>query len=410
MRSLCALVLLAASCSPAFAAGATYNILRSYSGSTFFSGWDYFDGFDNTTNGDVNYLSQANATADGLTFINGAGNAIVKVDNTTFVPFNIKRNSVKIITHDFFPIGSVFVFDALHLPFGCSVWPSFWTMGQDWPAGGEIDIMEGVNKATNDQMTLHAKAGCTQDTSATQLGQTSGADCSAGANSSVGCTVIEKQPNSFGDGFNSNGGGVWAAQFDQSGIFIWFWSRNAIPADVSKTSTQVDTSTWGIPSAAWPASSCNIGEFFAPQQLVIDITLCGDFAGQAEIYQQTCGGPLSNSTFNTCYVDNVINNGTSDYANAFFEIQYVKVFSNSTPFVADGVSGASTILVSDTATGTAPAGTGTGAGGAPASTGTGGSGTSKTNAAEDRVGVAGVRAGLAMWAVTLCAGFVWALL
>ena len=91
-------------------------------------------------------------------------------------------------------------------------------MGQDWPAGGEIDIMEGVNKMTNDQMTLHARAGCTQATDVTQLGQTSGADCSAGANSSVGCPVIEKQPNSFGDGFNSNGGGVWAAQFDQSGI------------------------------------------------------------------------------------------------------------------------------------------------------------------------------------------------
>ena len=30
---------------------ATYNLVQSYSGSNFFQGWDFFDGFDNTTNG-----------------------------------------------------------------------------------------------------------------------------------------------------------------------------------------------------------------------------------------------------------------------------------------------------------------------------------------------------------------------
>ena len=44
--------------------------------------------------GDVNFLSEANATASQLTFVDDAGHAIIKVDNTTFVPFNQKRNSV----------------------------------------------------------------------------------------------------------------------------------------------------------------------------------------------------------------------------------------------------------------------------------------------------------------------------
>ncbi|KAI0632998.1 concanavalin A-like lectin/glucanase domain-containing protein [Trametes polyzona] len=398
MRSSAALALLAAT--PALAT--SYNLVKSFSGSSFFNGWDFVDGFDNTTNGHVVYQPEANATAQHLAFVNDAGHAIIKLDNTSFVPFNFKRNSVKIVTHDFFPVGSVFLFDALHLPFGCSVWPSFWTMGQNWPLGGEIDIFEGVNKMTFDQMTLHAIGGCTQAQGATQLGKTVGADCSAGRNSSQGCTVQETQPNSFGDGFNNNGGGVWAAQFDQSGIFIWFWGRGNIPADVQGGGNTIDTASWGTPSAAWPSSSCDVSKFFAPQQLVIDITLCGDFAGQPNIYQQTCGGPLGNSTVDICYIDNVINNGTSDYANAFFEIQYVKVFSNTAPLVASG-----TALVSDTS---GP--TGTASAGSPSSSGTAGAGTD-SGSGSGKNGVAAVdrvRAGLVAWAVSLGAAFAWALL
>jgi hypothetical protein len=80
---------------------ALYYPLREYSGSTFFDKWDYYGFVDNTTwgeshpvfsfrprtyllaKGNVTYQDQANATSKGLTFINAAGNAIIKVDNTT---------------------------------------------------------------------------------------------------------------------------------------------------------------------------------------------------------------------------------------------------------------------------------------------------------------------------------------
>jgi hypothetical protein len=42
-------------------------------------------------------------------------------------------------------------------------------------------------------------------------------DCSQNA----GCTVLENKSNSFGQGLNQNGGGVYAAQFDISG-FVQF--------------------------------------------------------------------------------------------------------------------------------------------------------------------------------------------
>lgn len=47
--------------------------------------------------GDVWWLNQGDAFGQGLAYINNAGNAILKVDNTHNVAFNQKRNSVSVI-------------------------------------------------------------------------------------------------------------------------------------------------------------------------------------------------------------------------------------------------------------------------------------------------------------------------
>ncbi|TBU31022.1 concanavalin A-like lectin/glucanase domain-containing protein [Dichomitus squalens] len=332
---------LAALLSSAPGALATYTLVREYSGSSFFTGWDFYGNYDNLTNGDVTWVTQANATQSKLSYVDDAGHAIIKVDNTTFVPYNYKRDSVRITSTDYFSVGSVFVFDANHLPYGCSVWPSFWTKGQNWPIGGEIDIIEAVNRMTYNQMALHTQDGCTQPSSVTQSGTTGSTNCTQDA----GCTVAENQSNSYGDNFANAGGGVWAAQLDVSGIFIWFWTRASVPSSVSGAKKSIDTSSWGTPSAAYPSSSCNITEFFTPQQLVIDITLCGDWAGGASVYESTCGGDGSATA---CYINNVINNG-SNYADAYFSINYVKVFSLTDGVLVPSASGGSTVLVTESA-------------------------------------------------------------
>lgn len=45
--------------------------------------------------GDVWWLDAQDATSQNLAYINDAGNAILKVDNTSNVPLNQKRNSVR---------------------------------------------------------------------------------------------------------------------------------------------------------------------------------------------------------------------------------------------------------------------------------------------------------------------------
>ncbi|EEB99979.1 hypothetical protein MPER_00192, partial [Moniliophthora perniciosa FA553] len=53
----------------------------------------------------------------------------------------------------------------------------------------------------------------------------------------------------YGPGFVQAGGGVFAAQIDASGVFLWFWSRRDIPASISesKPGGAIDMSDWGQP-------------------------------------------------------------------------------------------------------------------------------------------------------------------
>jgi hypothetical protein len=46
--------------------------------------------------GDVWWLDETDAMSQGLAYINGANNAIIKVDNTSNVVMNDKRNSVRL--------------------------------------------------------------------------------------------------------------------------------------------------------------------------------------------------------------------------------------------------------------------------------------------------------------------------
>ncbi|KAF8647983.1 hypothetical protein AX16_006413 [Volvariella volvacea WC 439] len=313
----------------------SYVLVRDYSGSTFFDGWDFFGSQDDLIHGDVVWLNREDAFADGLASINNVGHAVMRVDHTTNVPLNGRRNSVRITSRDIYELGSLWIADITHLPWGCSVWPAFWTIGPTWPADGEIDIIEGVNLMRQNQMALHTLPGCFHSSPVIETGQPGEMDCST----PPGCTVDETKPNSFGSEFNDNGGGVWAAQFDIAGI--WFWPRGQIPDSIlqSNSTSDVDISQWGPPSAAYTNASCFMPQYFRSQQLVFDITLCGAWAGLPEVYQQTCSGE--------CYADNVVGSGDR-YSDAYYEINYVRAYTTPMPTVTYTSASSTTTFIPGT--------------------------------------------------------------
>lgn len=300
-----------------------YEIVDNFSGATFFDKWDFYGHWDNLTLGDVWWLNRTQATDQKLAFINGAGNAVIKVDNASDVLWNEKRNTVRITTQSAYDLGSVWIADVLHMPYGCSVWPALWTMGTEWPYNGEIDIIEGINEVDRNQLSLHTRAGCMHTTPpGGQIGVSGEANCSAPS----GCTVFEQKKFSYGRDFGASGGGVFAAQFDASGIYIWYWPRGLIPSSVYSAgpTSSMTLDDWGTPSATFPSTNtCNITQFFGPQKLVLDITLCGTWASLPELYAPQCNdsGPTG-----ICYNDNVVGPG-GRYDNAYFEIPYIRTYT-----------------------------------------------------------------------------------
>ncbi|KAF9005480.1 glycoside hydrolase family 16 protein [Cyathus striatus] len=305
----------------ALAAADTYDMVKEYAGSTFFDDWQFYDNFDNLTNGNAFFVSSSQAQKLHLAYVDDTTNhAIMRVDNTSKLEFGDKRNTIRIQSVDQYTVGSMWTIDMWHAPYGCSVWPAFWSHSPNWPTGGEIDTFEGINLNAHSQMGLHTTPGCkqvSQNQSSTLVNST---DCSYLVNNNQGCTTTDPRDESYGEMLASNGGGVWITEFAQSGISVWFFPRSQVPSSVSSNSSTIDTSSFGTPVGNWPSTGCDMGTYFGPQNLLFTITLCGDFAGSSSFFPQTCTG--------FCYEDYVVGNG-SNYGTAYFEVGSVRVFSKT---------------------------------------------------------------------------------
>ncbi|PPQ67875.1 hypothetical protein CVT25_010314 [Psilocybe cyanescens] len=275
----------------------SYKLKDLYQGQSFLNDWDFFSGED-PTNGNVNYQTQENAIKKGLAYVQDDGSTVLAVDDFSTVPVNGRRDSVRISSKKTYSNG-LFIADFFTMPHGCSVWPAYWSFGPNWPAAGEIDVLEGVHNQPTNQMSLHTSEGCSLPSKFSASQVTSNVlhtECFVEP-SNVGCGFSDTDPNSYGHNFNVAGGGVFAHLWDNTGIKIWRFSRGNIPADI--TSKNPNPSTWGVPAANFPSATCDMASHFFEHNLVINTSICGDFAGATYPTSGcpgTCGEAVANAT------------------------------------------------------------------------------------------------------------------
>jgi len=173
-------------------------------------------------------------------------------------------------------------------------------------------------------MTLHTSAGCSITNNGKFSGDIETANCdvnAAGQSPNAGCSISTESATSYGDGFNAADGGVYATEWTDSHISIWYFPRSRIPADIS--SGNPNPLGWGTPSAMFQGG-CDIPDTFKGLQLVFDVTFCGDWAGRV----WTTGTCASKAA--TCN-DFVANNPTA-FEESFWQINSLKVYQSNEAF------------------------------------------------------------------------------
>ncbi|KIV86318.1 hypothetical protein PV11_01936 [Exophiala sideris] len=318
---------------------ASYVIQDDYSSSSFASMFDFFTDAD-PTNGYVNYIDYNTAETNGLYKIQD-GAVYMGVDSTNTASGR-GRDSIRIASKNTYEHGLV-ILDLAHMPAGaCGTWPAFWMLGTDWPNNGEIDIIEGVNGQASNNMAMHTSDGCTITNTGAFSGSLETDNCyvdASGQSSNAGCSIRSSDDSSFGSGFNSAGGGVFATEWTSEAISIWFFSRDAIPSDI--TSGNPDPSGWGLPQGQF-TGGCDIDDKVKNQQLVFDVTFCGDWAGGVWSTDTSCSSKGA-----TCQA--YVQDNPSAFEDTYWLINSLKVYSeNGASGTAPATSSAAATTAAET--------------------------------------------------------------
>ncbi|KIK91498.1 glycoside hydrolase family 16 protein [Paxillus rubicundulus Ve08.2h10] len=301
---------------------AVQSVLCSvYSQSSSLTGQSFLDAFSWQTltdpnSGRVNYIDEATAQSKGLVSVSGNQVTFRTDSTTTLSSTGPGRDTFRLQSNDQYTT-HVAVFDIVHMPQGCGTWPA--VFGANWPNEGEIDIVEGVNGQGTNLVTLHTSANCNMPSSRSMTGTSGGTNCDVNETNNESCGVSVSDTRSFGPAFNSAGGGWYAIERTSSLIKVFFWSRysTSVPSNVKTPGSTIDTGSWGTPIAYFPNTDCNFATHLGPHNIVIDLDLCGTWAGNSGVYASS-GCP------STC-VD-YVNHNPSAFQTAYFTFNSLHIY------------------------------------------------------------------------------------
>ncbi|KAL4921366.1 endo-1,3(4)-beta-glucanase xgeA [Aspergillus aurantiobrunneus] len=312
----------------------SYQLQASWEGEKILDHFKFFDQPD-PTNGFVTYVNQSYAEDAGLVRITDTGSLYMGVDyETVLTADGPGRESVRIESNEYYDQG-LYVVDIKHMPGSvCGTWPAFWTVGPNWPTDGEIDIIEGVNMHEANKIVLHTSGSCDVGGENDMSGDMTSSECGE-ASGTIGC-VVEGQQGSSGTPFNKQGGGVYAMEWQEKYLKIWFFPRSSIPP--SLTAGKPDTSSFGTPMAHLQGS-CNFAERFTHQKLILDTTFCGDWAGG--VFGDS-GCPVSDPSNPMQSCVNYVAENPTQFKEAYWELNSIKVFQLGAPAEVQGTQSEAT--------------------------------------------------------------------
>jgi hypothetical protein len=352
----CAMVLVAMLAVPALSSThadaspvGKYALTDDLSYASFFPAFNFFSGPD-PTQGFARYQSLSGALSQNLVgYLADARSVLLGVDYTTKDPkgrASVRLESKKTWNH------GLLVADIAHMPHSeCGVWPAFWLLGeQEWPVGGEIDILEGVNDYDSNSVTLHTSKGCKIDNATSPAsgsmdnmaaafsGHLATSDCDVAAadqDKNAGCSIHSpeyltgahvgsnaQQANlaSYGSPFNAGGGGIYAMEWQPSHISVWFFpSTSPMYTALSSNSTSPDPTSFGTPLAHFSGAGCDFAARFKDMRVIFDTTFCGQWAGKE--WDRSCAKKTGVATCEAYVRDH-----PEKFEEAYWEVRGLKWF------------------------------------------------------------------------------------
>lgn len=140
------------------------------------------------------------------------------------------------------------------------------------------------------------------------------------ASNPTGCGVYDRRTDTYGDGFNSNGGRVVAMEWADDAIKVWSWVRGSEPSDIKSGSPLPRNPNWGTPAQVFSGSDVNIPANFKNHKIILDTTFCGDFTDAV----WSSEGCAASTGFSTCAAFVGANPGA--FSNAYWDINSIKVY------------------------------------------------------------------------------------
>lgn len=321
-----------------------YQKVWGAEGESFFESWEFK--WRDYNHGASQYLLQRDAEKAGVVEAHKT-HAILRAGEPS-PSWKYKRQTAKIATKGTWN-HFLATMSYSHLPYGCGVWPAFFTLATNspWPKGGEMDILEYVNMDVS-KSSFHTGSGCIlkrQEVFKEGLMPDRNAmdyDCETAYPDKLGCA-----PNKWmrtGEQW-SNSPGVVAMEWTEDFIKIFFIPEREIPEDLKSEAPKPETwRKWLFSYYPLKASGCT-ADHIQPQQLVMQINFCGDWASKVWSDDKTCEplmkgcravDPLSEyAPEEDCCTQFIWDEddtyGTSRYLKerAFFNISYIKVFQQT---------------------------------------------------------------------------------